>query len=103
MIRHMVFLRFAKGTAEDTISGLYADLAGLSDHIDGILGFQSRDNISVEDALVRDFRHMFWIDFRDAKARDIYLIDETHQAIGGRIVAELEGGAEGVFVCDIEL
>ena len=46
---------------------------------------------------------MFWFDFRDVAVRDTYLADPTHQAIGARLVAALEGGADGVFVCDIEL
>jgi len=46
---------------------------------------------------------MFWIDFRDVRARDDYLANETHKAIGSRIMESLEGGAEGIFVCDVEL
>lgn len=103
MIRHMVFLRFAKGTSDEIIAALYAELAGLLAHIDGIVDFQSRDNVSVEDPVVRDFRHMFWFDFCDVATRDAYLVDAAHQAIGGRIVAQLKGGVDDVFVCDIAL
>ena len=46
---------------------------------------------------------MFWIDFADRAARDAYLADAEHQAIGAEIVARLDGGAEGVFVCDLEI
>jgi len=102
MIRHLVALRFRAGTSDATKSALYADLERLGDRIEGILDFQSRANISVEDPLVRDFRDVFWFDFRDADVRDAYLVDDVHQAIGGRIVTELEGGAEGVFVFDFE-
>ena len=52
---------------------------------------------------MRDFRDLFWFDFRDTAVRDAYLVDEVHQAIGARIVAELEGGADGVFVMDFEV
>ncbi|MYA88223.1 MAG: Dabb family protein, partial [Boseongicola sp. SB0662_bin_57] len=45
----------------------------------------------------------FWFDFRDASVRDAYLADEMHQRIGARLVAELEGGADGVFVLDFEM
>lgn len=103
MIRHLVFLRFADTTSDADKDTLYSDLADLSDHIDGILDFQSNRNVSVEDPLVRGFRDMFWIDFRDATARDVYLVDKKHQAIGARIVDMLDGREEGVFVCDIEL
>ena len=100
MIRHLVALRFKPGTSAETKKALYRDLAGLGAHIDGILDFQSRANVSVEDPLVRGYRDLFWFDFRDEAVRDAYLADPTHQAIGARIVAELEGGADGVFVFD---
>lgn len=103
MIRHLVHLRFQSTVTEAEKQALYDDLAGLSGHIDGIVDFQSRRNVSVETPLVRDFLDMFWFDFRDAGVRDVYLEDAAHQAIGARIVEKLEGGADGVFVCDIDL
>ncbi|WP_420328381.1 Dabb family protein [Mameliella sp.] len=103
MIRHLVHLRFRGDVTDDTKQALYDRLAGLSGHIDGIEDFQHRRNVSVETPLVRDFRDMFWFDFRDVEVRDRYLADREHEAIGGDIVAHLEGGPEGVFVCDIEL
>ena len=100
MIRHLVALRFRAGTPDATRAALLADLDGLRERIDGILEFQARTNGSVEDALVRGFRALFGFDFRDAAVRDAYLADPVHQAIGARIVAELDGGADGVFVAD---
>lgn len=100
MIRHLVALKFPESTSEAAKAALMQDLAGLSDRIDGILDFQVRANVSVEDAMVRGFRDLFWFDFRDEGVRDAYLVDPVHQAIGARIVAELEGGADGVFVFD---
>lgn len=103
MIRHLVHLRFKADTSDSEKAALYSDLAGLSGHIDGILDFQHRKNVSIETPLVRDFNDMFWLDFRDAAVREVYLNDSTHQEIGGRIVEKLDGGADGVFVCDIEM
>lgn len=100
MIRHLVALRFRPGTPETVKQALYADLAGLSTRIDGFLDFQARANVSPEDPLVRDFRDLFWIDFRDTAARNAYLADPVHKAIGARLVAETEGGPDGIFVCD---
>lgn len=102
MIRHIVALRFRTGTTEQTKAALYADLAALQDHIDGILAFQTSRNVSVE-PLSRGFDDLFWFDFRDAGGRDAYLIDPAHQAVGARIVAHTEGGAEGVFVFDVDV
>lgn len=103
MIRHHVSLRFRPGTSDAVKQGLMDELAGLSSRIAGIEDFQVRPNVSVEDDLVRGFRDTFWFDFRDAAVRDAYLADEVHRAIGGRIVAEIAGGADGVYVCDVEV
>lgn len=103
MIRHLVALRFKDGTSEESKVRLYEELASLKDRIEGIMDFQTRANISVEDPLVRGYRDLFWFDFRDEAVRDAYLADEVHQAIGARIVAELHNGAEGVFVFDFKI
>lgn len=103
MIRHLVHLRFRDDVSTSQKNALYVRLAGLVARIDGVEEFQHRENVSVETPLVRGFLDMFWFDFRDADVRDAYLVDEEHQAIGADIVSCLEGGAEGVFVCDIEL
>ena len=103
MIRHLVALRFKPETSAETKQAIYDDLAALDARIDGILDFQSRENVSVEDHVVRGFRDLFWFDFRDLGVRDTYLVDEVHQSIGGRIVAECEGGIDGVFVIDMEM
>lgn len=101
MIRHNVALRFRPGTPPATKAALYRDLAALRGHIDGLLDFRHFDNVSVESPLVRGFNDLFWFDFRDAGVRDAYLADAAHQAVAGRILAELEGGADGVFVFDV--
>lgn len=103
MIRHLVHLRFRDDIETSHKQVLYARLSGLVARIDGVEAFQHRENVSVETPLVRGFLDMFWFDFRDAAVRDAYLVDEEHQAIGAEIVACLEGAADGVFVCDIEL
>lgn len=52
---------------------------------------------------IHGLTEMFWFDFQDGKARDAYLANETHKAIGARLMASLDGGAKGLFVCDVEL
>lgn len=103
MIRHIVSLRFRSETTAEVKAALYKDLAALSGHIDGILDFRTFANVSVETDLVRGFLDVFWFDFRDRAVRDTYLADPVHQAIGARIVAELDGGIDGVFVVDVDL
>lgn len=103
MIRHLVALNFRDDTTQETKDQLMADLAGLSGHIDGIIDFQARPNVSVEDPVVRGFRDLFWFDFRDEGVRDVYLEDAAHRSVGARLVAQTEGGLDGVFVCDFEV
>ncbi|MEM8959735.1 MAG: Dabb family protein [Pseudomonadota bacterium] len=103
MIRHLVALRYKPGTSDAAKAMLMDELEGLRDHIDGIIDFQVRANVSVEDEMVRGFRDLFWFDFRDTLVRDVYLTDTVHQQIGARLVDALEGGPEGIFVLDFQL
>ena len=73
MIRHLVALRFKPDVSAADKEALYAQLAALDGHIDGILDFQHRRNVSVEGPLVRGYRDLFWFDFRDTGVRDAYL------------------------------
>lgn len=103
MIRHIVALKFRPDVTEAKKAELYAALKGLDAHIDGILDFRSFANVSIETPVVRGFNDLFWFDFRDAAVRDAYVVDPEHQKVGARIVAETVGGADGVYVFDVEL
>lgn len=103
MIRHIVALRFRKGTTAQTKQAPYPDLRGLAGHVGGILDFQSFSSIPVEPAQGRGFDDLFLFDCRDVGVRDACLAYPAHQAIGARIGANLEGGAEGVVVFDLAL
>ena len=103
MIRHLVFLNYADTVPRHARDGLMAELAALKDELDGIEDFGTRSNLSPEASLIHGLTEMFWFDFRDVAARDAYLANETHKSIGARLFASLEGGATGIFVCDIEL
>lgn len=103
MIRHLVFLKYQDSVSADTKNGILRDLAALKTEVSGFVGFGSGPNISPEDDVVRGFLDMFWIDFEDTAARDAYLSNETHKGIAARITAATQGGANGVFVCDVAI
>lgn len=103
MIRHIVALRFRGEIDAASKASFYADLAGLRGHLGGILDFRSFANISPEEPVVHGMRDLFWFDFEDAAARDAYLADPAHQAIGARLVAACEGGVAGLLVMDVAL
>ena len=103
MIRHLVFLRYKPEIPQDTREKLMEALSALQEESGDILAFDHRPNVSPEDAVVHNFRDMFWFDFKDAETRDSYLANSKHKAIGKQLVEATEGGIKGVFVCDIEL
>jgi hypothetical protein len=52
------------------------------------------------ESLQRGHTHAFTIDFADEAARDAYLVDAGHKALGARLVAAAEGGRDGITVVD---
>lgn len=103
MIRHFVHMRFPESVSRETKLNIYAQLAALTGHIDGIIDFQHRENVSIEAPVVRGFNDMFWFDFESVEVRNTYLDDTNHKAVGAQIVAATLDGPDGVFVCDIEV
>lgn len=103
MIRHFVLLRFRGDVSAEVKQTLFEALSDLQGHLQGVLGFHAGPNVSVETDLIRGFNDAFWFDFEDAAARDAYLIDERHKAVGAQLVAHTVGGVDGVVVVDMEV
>ena len=102
MIRHCVFVKFRPEIDIAARAAIYADLADLKTRIPGMLAFYSGPNLSPE-GLGKGFEEGFIADFADEAARDFYLADDLHKAIGARIAAAAEGGGAGIFVFDLLL
>jgi len=102
MIRHCVFLRFRSDLPQTEKDGIWADLAALKALIPGFDALHIGANVSPE-GLDKGFSEGFVIDFDGPAARDAYLVHPDHVKLGGRIVAALEGGVDGVLVYDIEV
>lgn len=100
MIRHCVFVKFRASVPAAEREAIYADLRALKGKVDGLLAASFGPNVSPE-GLAQGFADGFVIDFRDAAARDAYLVHTDHQAAGARLVAALEGGTGGLIVFDI--
>lgn len=103
VIRHCVFIRFRGEVAAATRQDIYNDLAKLCGKLPGVLSFHAGANVSPETGMDKGFSEGFIIDFADADARDTYLDDAGHRAIGGRIVAAAADGVQGVFVFDLDM
>ncbi|UCI27854.1 Dabb family protein [Mesorhizobium sp. B2-8-5] len=102
MIRHCVFVRFRDDVPETERAAIHADLEALRAVVDGMGKVEFSANVSPE-PFARGFSHGFTIDFKNAAARDAYLVHEAHQRAGARLVAALEGGTEGLMVIDLEV
>ena len=103
MIRHIVAVHFRPEISVPQKAGFYAALQALSGHLTGILDFRSFANVSPEAPVIHGFMDLFWIDFQNAAARDAYLVDPGHRAIGAKLVAAAQGGVAGIQVLDVEL
>lgn len=102
MIRHCVLVRFRSDVADTERTAIHADLEALRSVVDGMDTVHFSTNVSPE-PFARGFSHGFTIDFRDAAARDAYLVHEAHQRAGARLVAALEGGTDGLMVFDLDI
>jgi hypothetical protein len=102
MIRHCVMVKFRTDVTGAERESIFDALRALRGKIDGLLDMSFGPNVSPE-GLDRGFTHGFTMDFRDAAARDAYLIDPDHKVAGGRLGAALEGGRDGLIVVDLEI
>lgn len=103
MIRHCVFVRFKSDVTEALKSQLFSEIDALKDRLDGILAVHVGHNVSPETGMDKGYADGFIVDFKDAASRDIYLEDEEHKEVGGKLVAASEGGVEGILVYDLEV
>ena len=102
-IRHLVAVRFKDDINSAQIADLMGQLSALRTHLGGITQFQHRPNVSPEEPVVHGFRHIFWFDFDSEAARDAYLNDAKHHAVGKQLVEAAEGGIDGILVLDFAL
>ena len=102
MIRHCVFVRFKGSVSAAEREAIYGELRALKGKVDGLLEAHFGHNASPE-GLGQGFDDGFVIDFRDAAARDAYLIHPDHQSAGGKLVSMLDEGTGGLVVFDLKL
>ena len=102
MIRHCVFVKFRADVSAAERAEIYAGLNALVGQIDGLLRADFGPNSSPE-GMAKGFADGFIMDLVDEAARDRYLVDPAHKAAGGRLVAALEGGRDGLLVFDLDM
>jgi hypothetical protein len=102
MIRHCVFAKFRANVTDAERGAIFDGLRALKSKVDGLVAMSFSANVSRE-GLNKGFGHAFTMDFRDAAARDAYLVHPDHKAAGSKLVAALEGGRDGLIVVDLEI
>ena len=102
MIRHCVFIRYKPDTPSDAKRQIGAEIAALKGRLAGLRAVHLGDNVSPE-GLDKGHGEGFMVDFDDKAALHRYLADPDHKKTGAKIVANAEGGLDGVFVYDLEV
>ena len=82
---------------------LFDAFSGLKNQLKVIRDLRVRVNVSFENHVKHNFNDALVLDFDDVAARDAYLIDPRHQAVGAQLVSAAEGGLNGIVVFDMEL
>ena len=103
MIRHCVFVRFRPEVGRNERDAILADIVALKQRLSGLHAVHIGANVSPEAGMDKGFTEGFIVDFRDAAARDAYLVDPAHQVAGAKLVAAADGGIAGILVYDLEI
>lgn len=76
---HVVHFKFKADAKPEQIQKVEAEFAALKGKVEGIESFQWGTNSSPE-PLSDGFTHCWIVTFKDAKARDAYLVHPAHEA-----------------------
>ena len=101
MIQHIVAFCPLPNVANE-LEQVMQGLAGLVGKVPGFTDFVHGPNIDAE-GKTPDYPFGFIATFDNRAALDRYAADPRHQALGGRLVALCEGGAEAITVFDIQV
>lgn len=102
MIKHCVFCRFKEEVSSAERLRLVSAFDVLLGQVDGMIGFKAGTNIDAE-AKSPDYTHGFVVEFQDEKSLHRYAVHPVHQKLGAELVANCEGGAEGIIVFDLQV
>jgi hypothetical protein len=100
MIRHIVLIKFLSSVSESEISGIFKELHDIEGKIPGLLSITSGRSESPE-KIERGYMHGFVADFSSWDALQTYQDHEDHKKLGAKLVANAEGGLDGILVFDL--
>jgi catechol 2,3-dioxygenase-like lactoylglutathione lyase family enzyme len=96
-VRHVVLCKVIAGQ-EEAFTEVMAGLEALRERL--VMGPMVWGPNGSPEGFDRGYNFGFTIDFPTGEARDLYLADAGHQALGARLCKCCEGGAEGLLVVD---
>ena len=97
MIRHIVMLNLRMDHSPAELAAVMRGLGGLP-----MMAFHHGPNRDVE-GKTPDYPYGFSCDFSDLTALETYAADPVHQALGARLCALCQGGADGIMVMDLDV
>lgn len=100
MIRHIVLIRFERDLPETEIADIWRQLHALRAQVPGIVELQAGRSESPE-KIERGYLHGFTVDFQDWAALAAYQEHPEHKKLGARLVANAQGGLDGILVFDL--
>ncbi|MCB1338111.1 MAG: Dabb family protein [Maritimibacter sp.] len=102
MVRHIVLIRFRPDLSESAIAALWDELAAIRGQLPGIGAIHAGRSESPEQ-IERGYMHGFTVDFADWEALSAYQAHPDHKALGAKLVAQAQGGLDGILVFDLPM
>jgi len=102
MLKHIVLMEPKDDASLQQIIAAMDILATLPGKIEGVIDFAHGPNLDFE-AKSQRYPYGFVLTFADKPANDAYTADPDHKRAGAMLVAACKGGAEGIFVADLEV
>lgn len=100
MIKHCVMLNLKTGYDHAALMATFEGLRALTMTLPGCSGFDGGPNHDFEQKSA-GYPYGFIIGFVDRPARQSYADNADHKKLGGDLVAQCNGGADGILVFDI--
>ncbi|MEL6519430.1 MAG: Dabb family protein [Pseudomonadota bacterium] len=100
MIRHIVLIKFQPTLNPAEIDDIFDELHAIKKEVGGILSITAGKSESPE-KIERGYLHGFVVDFESWEALAAYQDHPDHKRLGARLVANAQGGLDGILVFDL--
>ncbi len=98
LVKHIALVQFKSTASPALVTELWNEFSRLPELVPGIIDFAGGLNTSPEN-LNRGLTHGFVMTFKDAAARDAYLLHPEHERVKARVLPHVES----VVILDFEV